>query len=75
MSEPTVAVVRDAEGATHFAARASAFVQDGLADGTLVEVTDDAADAPPRDGVDTGKRRGGSRDRAAVEADGDGHGD
>lgn len=78
MSEPAVAVVRDQDGAVHFAARASEFVQRGLEDGSLTEVKeadDGTTDASPGDGLDTGKHRGGSRNRAAdaARADGDGN--
>lgn len=69
MSEPAVAMVRDQDGTVHYAARASEFVQKGLADGSLTEVeeADGATDASPGDGVDTGRRRGGSRNRTPVE--------
>lgn len=61
MADPQVAVVRDKNGLDHFASRYSKFVQDGLADGSLVEVEDGepiasvpVATEPPRGGAGSG---------------------
>lgn len=70
MPESSVAVVRDREGRVHYAARASNWLQTGLANGDLTEVGAaeevegaPTADAEAGDGDNTGKRRRGSSDR------------
>lgn len=78
MPEPTVAIVRDQNGAVHFSASTSPFVQKGLANGSLTEVkeaTDGATDASPSDGDNPGKRRGGSHNRSAAGGTGNGDDD
>jgi hypothetical protein len=64
MADPNIAVVRDADGVVHHGSRfTSVFIQEGLADGSLTEVTDgDASDAQDGDGVDTGAGDTGSGD-------------
>jgi len=60
MSESAVAVVRDRDGTVHYAARSSQFVQNGLADGKLIDVEaerEDSADAPDSDSGDTKSSR------------------
>lgn len=76
-SESTVAVVRDSDGITHYAARSSAFVQDGLANGELTEVeaSRGATDASPGDGSDTGNTDDGSGDGERNAGSGDGGGE
>lgn len=65
MADPNIAVVRDADGLIHHGSRyTSTFIREGLADGTLTEVTDgDASNAPHSDSVDTGANDAGSGDR------------
>lgn len=65
MADPNIAVVRDADGLIHHGSRyTSTFIREGLADGSLTEVTDgDASDAQDGDGVDTGADHTGSGDR------------
>ncbi len=64
MADSNIAVVRDADGVVHHGSRfTSVFIQEGLADGSLTEVTDgDASDAQDGDGVDTGAGNTGSGD-------------
>jgi hypothetical protein len=75
VADPNIAVVRDADGVVHHGSRyTSTFIREGLADGTLTEVTDgDASDAPHGDGVDTGTDDAGSGDgeSATGRPDGD----
>jgi hypothetical protein len=70
MTESTVAVVRDKNGLVHHAARASDFVQDGLASGELVDMEVEranAADAATGDSADPKPTRSRSGDRAATK--------
>lgn len=64
MADPNIAVVRDADGVVHHGSRfTSIFIREGLADGTLTEVTDgDASDAQDGDSVDTRTGDTGSGD-------------
>lgn len=73
--------VRDRDGRVHHSARESKFVQEGLRDGSLVdldkEATDAAADAQNGDDLNSGTSNGGSgqRQRASRKSnDGDGSG-
>lgn len=77
MADPNIAVVRDADGLIHHGSRyTSVFIQEGLADGSLTEVTDgDASDAQDGDGVDTGAGHNGSGDGEPAAGDPDGDGD
>lgn len=65
MSE--IARVRDREGRVHHAARESKFVQDGLSNGSLVDIDKEAADATTDakngDDLNTRSADGGSGDR------------
>jgi hypothetical protein len=75
VADSNIAVVRDADGVVHYGSRfTSTFIREGLADGSLTEVTDgDASDAQDGDGVDAGADHGGSGDgqSAAGDANGD----
>lgn len=74
MSDPNIAVVRDADGVVHHGSRyTSTFIREGLADGSLTEVTGgDAFDAQDGDGVDTGAGDTGSGDGEPEVGDSDG---
>ncbi len=65
MADPNIAVVRDANGVIHHGSRhTSPFITEGLADGSLTEVSDgDASDAQDGDSHDTRASNGGSGDR------------
>jgi hypothetical protein len=60
MTEPNTIVVVDQQGTQHWASRQSAFVKDGLADGSLTEVDDAPVPAPGEDldAGDTDSRSG-----------------
>lgn len=77
MADPNIAVVRDADGVVHHGSRyTSTFIKEGLADGTLTEVTDgDASDAKDGDGVDAGAGHDGSGDGEPATGDPDGDDD
>ncbi|GAA2774075.1 hypothetical protein GCM10010470_02380 [Saccharopolyspora taberi] len=74
MAASNVAVVRDQDGRVHYGAAESKFVREGLANGTLEEVSDaGSSNAPAGDaGESRSSRRGsGDRKRASGATDSD----
>lgn len=76
MTENTVAILRDQDGRIHYAARGSAFVQNGLASGELTDVEAERGtptDAPTSDREDAKPSHRGSGHRAGDTTGADGH--